>query len=104
MLRELRASSRRTASEQTARTHRRGLVLERARERALADSRTRRPAELERLRLALAAHDPQRTLARGYAMVEDADGAPVTTAAAARAKQRVRLRFADDSVAARIEP
>jgi len=103
-LRELRASSRRIAGDERTRTHRRGLVLERARERALADCRTRRPAELERLRLALAAHDPQRTLARGYAMVEDVSGAPVTTAAAALAAERVRLRFADDSVAARIEP
>jgi hypothetical protein len=37
-------------------------------------------------------------------MVEDTGGAPVTTAAAARSAGRVRLRFADDAVAARIEP
>jgi len=45
-----------------------------------------------------------RTLARGYALVEDpASGHPVSSAAAARAARRVRLRFADDAVAARIE-
>jgi exodeoxyribonuclease VII large subunit len=67
------------------------------------DCAVRRPAELDRLRLALAAHDPQRTLARGYALVEDQAGEPVTTAAAARRAGRVRLRFADDAVGARIE-
>jgi len=59
--------------------------------------------ELERLRLALAAHDPQRTLARGYALVEDAAGEPVTSAVAARAAGRLRLRFADDAVSASVE-
>ena len=43
----------------------------------------RRAADLDRLRIALAAHDPQRTLERGYALVEDPGGAPVTSAAAA---------------------
>ena len=39
-------------------------------------------------RVALAAHDPQRTLERGYALVEDAAGEPVTSAAAARERSR----------------
>jgi len=103
-LRELRAVARRIASDERARSARRGQALADARERAIRDCGVRRPADLERLRLALGAHDPERTLARGYALVEDAAGAPVTTAAAARAASRVRLRFADDAVAARIEP
>ena len=40
--------------------------------------------ELERLALALAAHDPERTLARGYALVQDRAGEPLGSAAAAR--------------------
>jgi exodeoxyribonuclease VII large subunit len=62
-----------------------------------------RAATLERLRLALAAHDPERTLERGYALVEDGDGGVVTSAAAARAAGTVRLRFSDAAVAAKIE-
>jgi len=103
-LRELRAVARRIASDERTRSARRAQALAQGRERAIRDCAVRRPADLERLALALGAHDPQRTLARGYALVEDAAGAPVTTAAAARAAARVRLRFADDAVAARIEP
>ncbi len=36
-------------------------------------------SELERLALALAAHDPQRTLERGYALVERRDGTPISS-------------------------
>jgi exodeoxyribonuclease VII large subunit len=103
-LRELRAASRRIAGEQRARSLTRRSALERCREGAIRDCAVRRPAELDRLRLALAAHDPQRTLARGYALVEDRAGEPVTSAAAARGAGRVRLRFADDTIAATIEP
>ena len=103
-LRELRASSRRLVAHQRALTARRAGTVERLREGARRDCAVRRPVELKRLALALAAHDPQRTLARGYALVEDpASGHPVSSAAAARAAGRVRLRFADDAVAARIE-
>ncbi len=103
-LRELRASSRRLVTAQRGLTVRRAGTLERLRAGARRDCAVRRPAELAQLRLALAAHDPQRTLARGYALVEDpASGDPVSSAAAARVARRVRLRFADDSVAARIE-
>jgi exodeoxyribonuclease VII large subunit len=102
-LRELRAASRRLVAEERARSARRGQALDRTRTRAQADCVTRRPAELERLRLALAAHDPARTLARGYAMVEDESNRPITTAAAARSAGAVVIRFSDDAVAARIE-
>ena len=103
-LRELRAVARRIGTDERSRSSRRAQTLAQSRERAIRDCAVRRPADLERLRLALGAHDPQRTLARGYALVEDAAGAPVTSAAAARAAARVSLRFADDAVAARIEP
>jgi exodeoxyribonuclease VII large subunit len=62
-----------------------------------------RAADLEHLRLALDAHDPQRTLERGYVLVEDAAGAPVTSAATARRRSRLTLRLSDGSVAVRPE-
>jgi exodeoxyribonuclease VII large subunit len=58
--------------------------------------------ELERLALALAGHDPQRTLERGYTLVQTPDGEPILTAARAREAADVRLRFADGSVRARV--
>ncbi|MHB8235269.1 MAG: exodeoxyribonuclease VII large subunit, partial [Solirubrobacteraceae bacterium] len=82
---------------------RRALVLKRKADAALVDSRRRRPLELQRLALALAAHEPQRTLERGYALVESPAGEPLTNSARAREAGRVRLRFADGAVPARIE-
>ncbi|MDQ6776659.1 MAG: hypothetical protein M3071_10690, partial [Actinomycetota bacterium] len=63
----------------------------------------RRAEDLERLVLALGAHDPERTLARGYAVVEDVTGEPVTTADGARAAGTLGLRFHDGRVRARVE-
>jgi exodeoxyribonuclease VII large subunit len=63
----------------------------------------RRRAALRRAEVALRAHEPERTLERGYALVEDTAGEPVSEAAGARAAGRVKLRFADGSVGARIE-
>ena len=60
------------------------------------------PRELERLALALAAHDPERTLERGYALVQSEQGQPVARAAQARAAEKLRLRFADGTVRARV--
>jgi exodeoxyribonuclease VII large subunit len=54
------------------------------------------------LALALSAHDVDRTLARGYALVEDNAGEPITTAAVARRQGDVKLRFGDGRVAAKI--
>ncbi|HEX3432908.1 MAG TPA: exodeoxyribonuclease VII large subunit [Solirubrobacteraceae bacterium] len=102
-LREIRAGShRRLQSERTV-GQRRALVLKRKAEAALVDVRRRRPLELRRLALALAAHEPQRTLERGYALVESAGGEPLTNTARAREAGRVRLRFADGAVPARID-
>jgi exodeoxyribonuclease VII large subunit len=54
-----------------------------------------RLAGLVRLLISL---DPRALLARGYAMVRDASGALVTSAAAAREAERMRLQFADGEV------
>ncbi len=124
LLREMRASARRRVADgaELSAVHGRVLVrgerrlaLERAR-RADALPRTaaqlrrtgpatvaRRARDLERLALTLAAHDPDRTLARGYALVQDADGALVPTAAAARHARDVAVRFRDGSVRAHVE-
>jgi exodeoxyribonuclease VII large subunit len=101
-LRELRAVSRRIVGDELARTIERTRTLERCRGGAIRDCALRRPSELERLRLALGAHDPERTLERGYALVSDTGGEPVTTVASARAAGRVRLRFADGSADATV--
>jgi exodeoxyribonuclease VII large subunit len=98
MLRELRASARRATEQGRTRADTHRLVLARTATRAQTSETARRRAELERLRLALAAHDPERTLARGYAMVSDGAGEPLTSAAAARTADRLRLRFHDGTV------
>ncbi|MDP9375992.1 MAG: exodeoxyribonuclease VII large subunit [Actinomycetota bacterium] len=48
--------------------------------------------------LAVDAHDPQRTLERGYALVEDPQGEPVISAAAARTLEGMRVRLHDGSI------
>ena len=78
-------------------------VLERSQVRAQTSDTVKRGRELERLALALAAHDPARTLARGYALVEARDGEPLGSAAAARAAGAVSLRFHDGTLPARVD-
>jgi exodeoxyribonuclease VII large subunit len=104
LLRELRASARRATDQGRALggTHR--LVLTRTAARTRTSDTARRRAELDRLALALAAHDPARTLARGYAMVSDRAGEPVSTATAARAAGELELRFHDGAVPAEVKP
>jgi exodeoxyribonuclease VII large subunit len=122
-LRELRASTRRGLAERRRHASVHTRVLERkagvvrlARERRLAelearahrfqsigvDAIARRAEDLERLALALGAHDPERTIARGYALVEDQAGEPVTSAQEARAAGELGLRFHDGRVRARV--
>jgi exodeoxyribonuclease VII large subunit len=98
LLRELRASTRRAVSDRRIKASRHVLELERAVERARGSDRSARGRELQRLAMALAAHDPERTLARGYALVEDRAGEPVTSAATARSAHHIRIRFRDDAV------
>jgi exodeoxyribonuclease VII large subunit len=102
-LREIRAAGHRRLADERTLTHRRTQVLVRQHNAALGRCRRHGPRELERLALALAAHDPQRTLERGYALVQGATGEPIPTAARAREQAGVSLRFADGAVGARIE-
>ncbi len=103
LLRELRASAKRagTTRRELAGVH--VLVLGRSAERARSSEATRRRRDLDRLALALAAHDPERTLARGYALVEDRAGEPLTSAAAALAAGDIGLRFHDGELEARVK-
>jgi exodeoxyribonuclease VII large subunit len=102
--REIRAASERGIGERLGFQRRlASVVLERARRRAAGPDMERRREALHRAAVALRAHQPERTLERGYALVEAGDGEPVTSAGAAVAAERVRLRFSDGSVGARIE-
>jgi exodeoxyribonuclease VII large subunit len=115
LLRELRAVSRRAVAEGSRANATRAAALSRkaratearvertavpapALERAATAAVERRRRELDRLLATLDAHDPQRTLERGYALVEDAAGEPVTTAAAARAQPALTIRLHDGRV------
>jgi exodeoxyribonuclease VII large subunit len=101
-IREIRAASERGLAERTARQERIGtVVLERARRRAMGPELEKRHAALRRAEVALRAHEPERTLERGYALVEDDDGEPLSTAAEVSAAERFSLRFADGRVRAR---
>jgi exodeoxyribonuclease VII large subunit len=102
--REIRAASERGLAERVGFQRRvAGAVLERAARRAAGPEAERRRDALHRAEVALRAHEPERTLERGYALVESPAGEPVTTTAAATAAERVTLRFADGRVGARIE-
>ena len=124
MLREVRASAKRRQSERTELAARHALVVSRKHEaleardgaargglvrlgRALearAGAALReKSSRLGALALAERAHDPSRTLDRGYALVAGHDGEPLGSAAAARERERVVIRFADDAVPARVE-
>jgi exodeoxyribonuclease VII large subunit len=102
--REIRAASERGIAERLGFQRRlASVVLERARRRAAGAEMERRRAALHRAEVALRAHEPERTLERGYALVEDREGEPVTEVAAAVAAERVRLRFADGTIGAQVE-
>jgi exodeoxyribonuclease VII large subunit len=119
-IREIRAAAERGLGERTAFQRRIAtIVLDRARrrgvertasasgqgrrraaviERTAAAALERRREALRRAAMTLRAHDPERTLERGYALAETAAGEPVTSAAAARAAAAIRLRFADGRI------
>jgi exodeoxyribonuclease VII large subunit len=124
-LRELRAAGRRGIAEREHGAHRRADALRRkggaaslahargtqraqagaaALDRTAAAALKRRRRDLEQLAVALAAHDPQRTLERGYALVEDARGEPVTSAHAARGQAALTLRLHDGRLPVRPDP
>ena len=102
-LRGLRASARRACDGGQALADRHMLVMSRTSERTQGSEAARRRRELERLALALGAHDPERTLARGYALVQDRHGEPLGSAAAAQDAREVRLRFHDGVLGACID-
>ncbi len=102
--REIRAASERGIAERLGFQRRLAtVVLELARQRAAGPDMERRRSLLHRAEVALRAHEPERTLKRGYALVEDGKGDPVTSRAGALVAERVRLRFSDGEVGARIE-
>ena len=101
MLREVRASATRRVGERHALTSRFALVA--SRKAAAGSDPAQAESKLAAFDAAVRGHDPQRTLERGYALVESEAGDAVTSAEAARAEERVRVRFADDAVRARIE-
>jgi exodeoxyribonuclease VII large subunit len=105
VLREIRASARTRGLERGERGLReRAGALDARATAARGSGAAARRAKLDALAFALAAHDPQRLVERGYALVEDDAGEVVTSAAEARAAGRVRLGFSDAAVHARIEP
>jgi len=102
--REVRAASERGVAERLGFQRRLAtVVLERARRRAAGPEMERRHEALRRAEVALRAHEPERTLERGYALVEAGEGEPVTSVGDAVAARHVRLRFADGKVGAEIE-
>ena len=104
-IREIRAATERGLAGRADSQRRIGtVVLERARRRAVGADMDRRRAALHRAAVALRAHEPERTLERGYALVEGEGGEPLTSAAEAGAAERISLRFSDGRVRARPEP
>jgi exodeoxyribonuclease VII large subunit len=102
-IREIRAASERGLAERAASQRRIGtVVLERARRRAVGADMEKRRTALQRAMVTLRAHEPERTLERGYALAEGVDGGPLTSAAAAAAAGEVKLRFADGRIGARV--
>ncbi len=67
-------------------------------ERAIEEQRHRLEREKERLY----AFSLQRTLARGFALIADHNGKPITAAGQTEEGQRVSIRFADGTAAAKI--
>jgi exodeoxyribonuclease VII large subunit len=102
-LREVRASATRRARDESVATAGRAHALARRATAAAGPELAARRTALDGFTLALAAHDPERVVERGYAVVDDRRGNVITTAAAAREAEAVRLYFADAALDARIE-
>ena len=102
-LREIRASARGNVAAGRGLAGVQALVLSRKAAAGAGPERAARTTLLDSLAAALEAHDPERVVARGYAVVDDGEGNVVTTAQDARTAGRVRLFFSDGDVRARIE-
>ncbi len=121
-LREIRAASTRRIAQRDELTDTRRLVISRRRDATLTETATAqhvlgtRTATLnaaaaratdlgrERLRRTEAlvrAHEPERTLERGYALIEDPSGEPVVRATQAETHEELTVRFADDALRVR---
>ena len=100
-MREIRAAGRRRVQAEQARTARKALVLDRKAHAGTLDARG--ATQIAAFAAALTAHDPERTLERGYALVTDRAGEIVTSAVAARRLRDVNLRFGDAAVDATIK-
>jgi exodeoxyribonuclease VII large subunit len=98
LLREVRAGARRHGRSRRQLTDGQTASIQRAGHRATTTEATRRRNDLQRLSLALAAHDPARTLERGYALVSDRAGEPLTSAAAAVETRELRITFHDGEI------
>ncbi len=102
-LREVRASATRRFRDERVATLTRGRALARRAAAAAGPELAARRTALDGFELALAAHDPERVVERGYAVVDDRAGNVLTSAEAARRAGAVRLSFADAAVDATIE-
>ena len=97
--REIRAASERGLAERRGFQRRLAtVVLARAARRAAGPEAAGRREALRRADVALRAHEPERTLERGYALAETPGGEPLTSAAAARAADEISLRFSDGRI------
>ncbi|MGH2839103.1 MAG: exodeoxyribonuclease VII large subunit, partial [Thermoleophilaceae bacterium] len=72
-------------------------------ERAATALAERRTAALAKHTAALFAHDPERTLERGYALLLDESGEPLGSAAAVRKAGSFTARMSDADVPARVQ-
>ena len=101
--RELRAAAARRVAVERGLTHGRAVALGRQASAAAGARGAARRAALDGLALALGAHDPERVVRRGYAVVDDRAGTVLTSAAEARRAGAVRLLFRDDALQATID-
>jgi exodeoxyribonuclease VII large subunit len=101
--RELRASATRRLVSERRVTRTSAVALDRQARAAAGARGAARRAALDGLTLALGAHDPERIVRRGYAVVDDRAGAVLTSAAEARRAGAVRLFFHDAAVDATID-
>ena len=102
LLREVRAATNRKVTERSGEAAVFAKVIAR-KGAASSIELAGRERKLAGISAAVRAHEPQRTLERGYALVTDLEDGPISSAPGARDAGQVRVRFADDSVGARIE-
>jgi exodeoxyribonuclease VII large subunit len=118
-LREIRAAATRRISQRDQLNDTRRLVISRRRDATLTEATTARHIlttrtaalsaaaarstslgrdRLRRTEALIRAHEPGRTLERGYALIEDPSGEPVVRASQAETHEELSIRFADDAV------